>query len=142
MEDSDMELQCKIEINAAAGGKVFPYWTEETKRKAWEDDLEGLVHDGKISAGATGRLKLSGKPEMAFTVVEAIPGESYQERYELPFGVLVFSHRFFREGGKGYLLHAVELEKPILTDGDLAFMQGVFADFPLTITKLKCLLEG
>lgn len=137
-----MELQCKIETVAAASEKVFSYWTDEAKRKTWEDDLESLVHDGKIAAGTTGRLKLSGKPEMAFTVAEAIPGESYKERYELPFGVLVFSHRLAREGDKTYLLHAVELEKTALMDGDLAFLSGVFADFPVTAAKLKCLLEN
>jgi hypothetical protein len=137
-----MELQCKIEIRPAAGEKIFSYWSEEAKRKAWEDDLESLVHDGEITAGTTGRLKLAGKPEMAFTVIEAIPGESYRERYELPFGVLIFSHRLARENGKTYLFHAVELEKPALADGDLAFLSGVFADFPLTTARLKCLLEN
>ncbi|MDR2679143.1 MAG: hypothetical protein LBB51_06865 [Zoogloeaceae bacterium] len=140
-----MELQCKIEIRPAAGEKVFSYWTEEAKRKAWEDDLESLVHDshdGEIVAGTTGRLKLAGKPEMAFTVIEAIPGESYRERYELPFGVLILSHRLVRENGKTCLFHAVELEKPALADGDLAFLSGVFADFPVTANRLKCLLEN
>jgi hypothetical protein len=136
-----MELQCKMEIDAVAGEKVFSCWTDEAKRKAWEDDLESLVYDGKIAAGTTGRLKLSGKPEMAFTVIESIPGESHRERYELPCGILVFSHRLSREGGRNYLLHAVELEKPTPTDDDLAFLCGVFADFPVAASKLKRLLE-
>jgi hypothetical protein len=135
-----MELQCKTEISAAAKAKVFDFWTNEAKRKLWEDDLERLVIDGAIKAGGKGKMKLRDKPEMDFTIVEA-SSEAYSDRYELPFGTLVFSHRFLTEGGKSYLAHGVKLEKSAIGEGDLGFLSGVFADFPITTLRLKNLLE-
>jgi uncharacterized protein YndB with AHSA1/START domain len=136
-----MELQCKAEINAAKD-KVFHYWTSEAGRKAWEDDLEHLEFDGAVKAGGTGKMKLADKPEMRFVIVEAVEGESYRERYELPFGVLVFSHRLLNEGDKTYMTHSVVLEKAAPSENDLAFLSGVFADFPVSMTRLKKLLEA
>ncbi|MDR2151416.1 MAG: hypothetical protein LBO72_01225 [Helicobacteraceae bacterium] len=137
-----MELQCKINVSAAAKAKIFDLWTNADKRKLWEDDLESFVIDGAIKAGGKGKMKLQGKPEMDFTIIEAIEGEAYSERYDLPFGAMIFRHRLLTEGGKSYISHSVRLEKTAVTEDDIAFLSGVFADFPITTLRIKNLLEG
>ncbi|MDR2127615.1 MAG: hypothetical protein LBP52_00895 [Burkholderiaceae bacterium] len=137
-----MQLQCKTDISAAAKPRVFDFWTTEAKRALWEDDLEKFTIDGAIQTGSKGKLKLQGKPEMGFTIVQAIAGQAYDERYELPFGTLVFSHRFLTEDGKSWISHSVKLEKAALTESDLGFVCGIFADFPMTLLRLKKLLEA
>ncbi|MDR0747364.1 MAG: hypothetical protein LBE89_05660 [Helicobacteraceae bacterium] len=136
-----MELQCKVEVGAAARAKVFAFWTDGAKRGLWEDDLERLAIDGEIKAGASGVMKLRDKPEMRFTIIEALDGEIYSERYDLPFGTLIFAHGFSTEGGKSYITHGVKLEKSSITEEDLAFLNAVFADFPIAALRLKNLLE-
>jgi hypothetical protein len=136
-----MQLECKLEINAAAKAKIFAYWTNEAKRKLWEDDLEYLAFDGAVKTGGGGVMKLSGKPEMRFTIIEAVEGKTYSDRYELTFGTLIFRHAFVTEKDKCHITHSVELKNSLTDEGDLGFLSSVFADFPATTLKLKRLLE-
>jgi hypothetical protein len=132
-----MELQCKIEVNAA-NEKIWPYYADPAKRSIWEEDLESLVFDGEIKTGTTGKMKLKDMPEMRFTLTEIIEGASYCDRTDVPgMGSLFFGHRILREGGKTLIQHSVRLEKDNFSKDDLGFLGGVFADVPGAMLKIK-----
>ncbi|MDR2179104.1 MAG: hypothetical protein LBP21_02230 [Synergistaceae bacterium] len=134
-----MELQCKIEVNAAKE-TIWPYYADPAKRSVWEENLESLVFDGEVKAGTTGRMKLKDMPEMAFTLTEVVEYASYCDRTDVPgMGSLFFSHKILREGGKTYIQHSVRLGKEThkFTNEDLRFLSGVFADVPAAMLKIK-----
>ncbi|GHU01142.1 polyketide cyclase [Alphaproteobacteria bacterium] len=132
-----MELQCKIEVKAAKEA-IWPYYADPSKRPIWEEDLENLVFDGEIKAGTTGRMKLKDMPEMSFTLTEVIENASYCDRTDVPgMGSLFFGHKILQENGKTYIQHSVRLEKDAFTEEDLGFLNGVFADVPESMLKIK-----
>lgn len=137
-----MELQCKIEVNAAKE-VIWPYYADPAKRYVWEEDLENLVFDGEIKTGTTGKMKLKDMPEMQFTLVEVIDDASYCDRTDVPgMGSLFFGHKILEENGKTYIQHSVRLEKETFTIEDLGFLCGVFADVPGAAMKIKQEVEG
>jgi hypothetical protein len=132
-----MKLQFSIEV-AATAEKIWPYYADPTKRYIWEEDLESIVFDGEVKTGMTGSMKLKEMPEMPFTLTEVIINASYCDRTDVPgMGSLHFDHKILRENDKTYLQHSVRLEKANPTEGDLAFLSGVFADVPGAVLKIK-----
>jgi hypothetical protein len=132
-----MELQCKIEVNAAKEN-IWPYYADPAKRSVWEEDLESLVFDGEVRSGITGRMKLKDMPEMAFTLAEVVEYASYCDRTDVPgMGSLFFNHKISQENGKTYIQHSVRLGKETFTNEDLGFFSGVFADVPAAMLKIK-----
>ncbi|MCL2625484.1 MAG: hypothetical protein FWD46_01525 [Cystobacterineae bacterium] len=132
-----MELKCKLTINATREA-IWPYYADTSKRSIWEEDLESLVLDGEAKAGTTGRVKLKDIPEMAFVLTEVIEYASYCDRTDVPgMGSLFFNHKISQENGKTYIQHSVRLEKETFTKEDLGFLNGVFADVPGAMMKIK-----
>lgn len=132
-----MELRFKVEVNAGKG-KIWPYYADPSKRYAWEDDLESLVFDGEVKTGMTGKMKLKDMPEMCFTLTEVIEEASYCDRTDVPgMGSLFFEHKITEENGKTTIAHSVRLEKETITEQDLGFLSGVFADVPGSVMKIK-----
>lgn len=132
-----MELQCKIEVNAAKE-VIWTYYVDPTKRFVWEEDLESLVFDGVIKTGTTGKMKLKDMPEMAFKLTEVIEYASYCDRTDVPgMGSLFFGHSISQESGKTYIQHSVRLEKETFIEEDLEFLSGVFADVPAAMLIIK-----
>jgi uncharacterized protein YndB with AHSA1/START domain len=137
-----MELKCKIEV-AATRERIWPYYTDPTKRSIWEEDLESLTFDGEVKTGTTGKMKLRDMPEMSFTLIEVIPNVSYCDRTVVPgMGSLVFGHKILQESGKTSIEHSVRLEKESYTEQDAGFLCSVFADVPQSIMKIKQEVEG
>jgi hypothetical protein len=132
-----MELQCKIEVNAAKE-VIWPYYADPAKRPVWEEDLESLVFDGEIKTGTTGRMKLKEMPEMPFILAEVIENASYCDRTDVPgMGSLFFDHKILQEAGKTYIQHSVRLEKDVFAEDDIGFLSNVFADVPGSMLKIK-----
>lgn len=132
-----MELQCKIMVSAAKE-KIWPYYADPAMRYVWEEDLESLAFDGEVKTGTTGRMKMKNMPEIRFTLTEVIEGVSYCDRTDIPgMGSLFFNHKILSEGGQTYILHSVRLEKIPFTEDDLGFLNGVFADVPGAMLKIK-----
>jgi hypothetical protein len=135
-----MELQCKIAVNAAKE-KIWPYYADPAMRSIREEDLESLVFDDEVKTGTTGRMKLKDMPEMRFTLTEVVEGASWCDRTDVPgkdgFGSLFFGHQILREKGQTYIQHSVRLEKDCFTEEDLGFLNGVFADVPGAVLKIK-----
>jgi hypothetical protein len=132
-----MELQCKIAVNAAKEA-IWPYYVDPSKRAVWEENLEGLVFDSEVKTGATGRMKLVGMPELAFTLTEVIDCASYCDRTDVPgMGSLLFSHKILQENDILYIQHSVRLEKEAFAEDDLGFLRSVFADVPAAMLKIK-----
>jgi uncharacterized protein YndB with AHSA1/START domain len=132
-----MELQCKLEVNAAPE-KIWSYYADPAKRSVWEEGLENIVYDGEIKAGTTGRMKLKDMPEMAFTLTDVEKDAAFCDRTDVPgMGSLYFGHRILREGGKIFIQHSVRLEKNAFSEEDLGFLSGVFSDIPGSVMKIK-----
>lgn len=136
-----MELQCTIAVKATKE-RIWPYYADPAMRSVWEEDLESLVFDGKVKTGTTGKMKLKGMPEMQFTLTEIIEDASYCDRVDIPeLGSLFFSHYILQEKGQTYIRHSVRLEKELFSENDLAFLNGVFADVPGSVLKIKNIVE-
>ena len=132
-----MQLQCKLEANAAAE-TLWQYYVDPSKRSVWEEDLESLVFDGEVKTGATGTMKFAGMPQMKFTLTEVIDCVSYCDRTEVPsVGSLFFEHKIAQENGKTYITHSVRLEKEGFSEADAGFLSGVFADIPASMMKIR-----
>jgi hypothetical protein len=135
LEAIAMQLQCKIAVKAA---KIWPYYADPAMRSIWEEDLESLVFDGEVKTGTTGRMKLKDMPGMRFTLTEVIEGASWCDRTDVPgMGSLFFDHQILREEGQTYIQHSVRLEKDRFGEEDLGFLNGVFADVPGAVLKIK-----
>lgn len=136
-----MELRCTVAVNAARE-KIWPYYADPARRRVWEEDLESLVLDGEAETGTTGRMKLRGMPEMAFTLEKVVEGASFCERDEVPGkGILSFGHEIDVQGGQTLVRHSVRLEKDSYSAEDAGFLAGVFADFPAAVLKIKAEAE-
>jgi hypothetical protein len=132
-----MELQCKLEV-CAKPEKIWGYYVDPAKRSIWEEDLENLVYDGEIKAGATGKMKLKDMPEMSFTLTEVVKDAAFCDRTDVPgMGSLFFSHRILDESGKIFIQHGVRLEKDAFSEEDLGFLGGVLSDVPDSVLKIK-----
>jgi hypothetical protein len=136
-EEFEMELQCKLEVNARPE-KIWGYYADPAKRSIWEEDLESLVYDGEIKTGATGKMKLKDMPEMSFMLTEVVKDAAFCDRTDVPgMGSLFFGHRILNESGKIFIQHSVRLEKNTFSEADLGFLSGVFSDVPGSVMKIK-----
>ncbi|GHT96867.1 hypothetical protein FACS1894122_15590 [Alphaproteobacteria bacterium] len=136
-----MELQCKIAVNATKES-IWPYYADSDNRPIWEEDWENIVFEGEIKTGTTGRMKLKNMPEMPFVLTEVIENASYCDMTDVPgVGQLFFGHKILQVNGVTYIQHSVRLEKDELTEEDLSFLSGVFADVPGSMLKIKRAVE-
>lgn len=132
-----MEFTFKTEVNATKE-KIWPYYSDPTRRYVWELDLENLVFNGEAKTGTTGIMKLKDMPEMQFEMIKVVDFESYWDKTDIPgMGSLLFGHDIIEEDGKTFIVHTVKLQKEIEEDKDLEFLRGVFADVPDAVMKIK-----
>jgi hypothetical protein len=136
-----MELSCRVAVGATAV-EVWPYYAEVEKRKQWELELEELRFDGGLKAGATGHMRLTGMPELTFTVTAAEPDRLYRDCTTLPLGELCFGFAITREGDQTYITHSVALDGPNLGEQGVAMLSSIFAGVPEQVLRLRSLLEG
>ncbi|MFT8361846.1 MAG: polyketide cyclase [Sporolactobacillus sp.] len=137
-----MELSFKTEVQADEQA-IWPFYADPSKRGIWEEDLENLTFDGAVKTGTTGKMKLKGMPEMHFTLIRVVPYASYWDQTEVPgIGSLIFGHDIIRENDRIAIQHTVCLKKEQASGDDLTFLNGVFADVPQAVLKIKNEVES
>lgn len=139
---TEFTFQTKI---YASSKDIWDMYTDFTKRRLWEKDLEYIKLDGDFSTGISGTMKLEGQPEMPYTITSAIPYKEYWDRTEIPgTGMAVcFGHEFTSKDNSTQLKISAKIEKSTgeITDEDVLFLAQIFSDTPQSVLAIKKFVE-
>lgn len=140
---TEYTFQTEIKANVK---DIWEMYTNFTKRRQWETDLEYIKLDGSFATGTSGFMKLEGQPEMPYTITSAVLYEKYWDRTEiLGTGIAIcFGHDFTSYKNCTLVKITARLEKSTdeITEKDIQFLSQIFSDTPQSILTIKKLLEN
>lgn len=61
---------------------------------SWDKELEWARLDGPFQVGTKGQLKPSKGPEVAFELIDVMPGYSFSNKAKLPLTKMIFFHEY------------------------------------------------
>lgn len=129
----------------ATSQDIWEMYTDFTKRRQWETDLEYIKLNGDFLTGTSGTMKLADQPEMPYTITSAVPYKEYWDRTEIPgTGMAVcFGHEFTPNGNSTLVKVSARLEKSTseITEEDILFLAQIFSDTPQSILVIKKFVE-
>lgn len=80
------------EITTATPQTVWTLWEQVPRWTEWDDGLDEISLDGPFAVGTPGRIKPTGGPRLAFTLIELEPGKRFTDETKLPLCRLRFAH--------------------------------------------------
>ncbi len=139
-----LRMQCETDVQASLP-VIWQHYVTESLRKKWETDLESLSFDGAVATGASGTLKLSGKPPLRFVLGRMEENREYSEVVDIPgMGKVEFKHETFAENGTNHIRKIVMFSPLSRKSGEKeqGFFQQLTDDMAETVFRLKSIVSA
>ena len=85
-----VEYSVQLPINKSAAWARMVDWKNWTE---WDCEMEAVEFPHELRAGASGKLKLKGAPEVPLTVTFFQSGEEYTSEFPLAGSRMIFDHK-------------------------------------------------
>lgn len=120
--------------------KLWDLYSDISKRKIWDTDLQSITLDGGFTEGSKGEMVMGDGQPMPYTLVWVDRERGFRDETIVPrAGAIYFSHEFEpAPEGKTLIRHSVSFKPEGRDDSleDMKFVSRVFEDVPESVFKV------